>query len=183
DYWAARPGELRSTVKRKGAKAAMAIAIHGRFDEVAWRDYESVYAESWKPGEGSTAFLRDMAEAEGEAGALRLGIGKIEGEAVAAQLWTVDHGRAIIHKLAHREGLGEHSPGTLLSAAMFEHVIDRDNVGTIDFGTGDDGYKADWMDARAPLFTLSLYNPGRAAGLAGAARAKAAALVAKLRSR
>ena len=29
---------------------------------------------------------------------------------------------------------------------MFEHVIDRDHVSLIDFGTGDDPYKRDWME-------------------------------------
>ena len=183
DYWAERPGELRSTVKRKGAKADMAITIYDHFDPAAWEDYESVYANSWKPEEGSRAFLRDMAETEGAAGTLRLGIGRIGGEAIAAQLWTVENGVAIIHKLAHRDDAGEFSPGSLLSAAMFEHAIDVDRVTLIDFGTGDDPYKRDWMDSCAPLYTLELFNAYRPQGLAKAARAHAAALVARLRSR
>jgi CelD/BcsL family acetyltransferase involved in cellulose biosynthesis len=183
EYWAARPGELRSTVKRKGAKAGLEITIFDRFDEEAWADYESVYADSWKPEEGSNQFLRSMAEDEGAAGNLRLGIGRIDGQPVAAQLWTTENGVAIIHKLAHRDSAAEFSPGSLMSAAMFERAIDVDKVHLIDFGTGDDRYKSDWMDTRAPLYTLVLFNTRTVAGLVGALRAKAAALVARMRSR
>jgi hypothetical protein len=183
EYWAARPGELRSTVKRKGAKAGMEITILDHFDDDAWDDYERVYADSWKPEEGSNQFLRAMAEHEGAAGNLRLGIGRIDGVPVAAQLWTTENGVAIIHKLAHRDSAAEYSPGSLISAAMFQHAIDVNKVRLIDFGTGDDRYKSDWMDTRAPLYTLVLFNIRTLAGLIGAARAKAGALVARVRSR
>ncbi|CAN5276219.1 hypothetical protein BH09PSE3_BH09PSE3_07160 [soil metagenome] len=183
EYWAARPGELRSTVKRKGSKTNLEITIIDRFDEEAWVEYEAIYADSWKPEEGSNQFLRAMAEEEGAAGNLRLGIGRIDGDPVAAQLWTVENGVAIIHKLAHRDSAAEFSPGSLMSAAMFERAIDVDKVNLIDFGTGDDRYKSDWMDNRAPLFTLTLYNKRTMAGVLGAIRAKVAKLVARARSR
>jgi CelD/BcsL family acetyltransferase involved in cellulose biosynthesis len=178
-YWAARPGDLRATVKRKGAKAAMAITISSQHDDAAWADYESIYAESWKGDEGAPEFLRAMAQDAATAGTLRLGIGRIDGTAVAAQLWTVEHGHAIIHKLAYREQARDFSPGSLLSAAMFEHVIDHDRVTLIDFGTGDDRYKRDWMDQRTALFTISLYNLRSARGLIGGAIAGARSLVAR----
>lgn len=181
DYWGERPGQLRSTAKRKAAKTPMDLTILGHFDESAWSDYESIYADSWKPEEGSLDFVRAMAEDEGAAGALRLGIARIEGRAVAAQLWTIDShhsgGVAIIHKLAHREDVAELSPGTILSKAMFEHVIDKDHVTLIDFGTGDDRYKADWMDTRVMRMRVELYNPRKPAGLFGAIKAALRTLV------
>ncbi|MGQ0590114.1 MAG: GNAT family N-acetyltransferase, partial [Sphingosinicella sp.] len=75
-YWASRPGQLRSTFKRRGKAAHLKIEIYDRFDEDAWADYEAVYRASWKPDEGSFAFLRALAEQEGEAGTLRLGIAR-----------------------------------------------------------------------------------------------------------
>jgi hypothetical protein len=60
-YWEERPGELRSTYKRKAKKAEIACTIHTDFNEDAWADYLSVYESSWKPAEGSVPFLRDMA--------------------------------------------------------------------------------------------------------------------------
>ncbi|WP_293881137.1 GNAT family N-acetyltransferase [Sphingomonas sp.] len=183
EYWAARPGELRSTVKRKGTKAGLDITIFDRFDSDAWGDYQTVYADSWKPEEGSHQFLRAMAEDEGAAGNLRLGIGQIDGTPVVAQLWTTENGVAIIHKLAHRDSAAEFSPGSLMSAAMFERAIDVDHVRLIDFGTGDDRYKADWMDTRTPLFTVNLYNKRTFAGFLGAIRANCGTLVARVRNR
>jgi hypothetical protein len=173
EYWAARPGQLRKTVKVKRAKAGMDVQILNHFDAVAWAEYEAVYADSWKPEEGAVHFLRRMAETEGAAGTLRLGIGRIGGQAVAAQLWTCENSTAIAHKVAHRQSATAYSPGSLLSAAMFEHVIDIDNVRCVDFGTGDSPYKTAWMEARAPLFTLSLFNKNSVTAVLRATKAKA----------
>ena len=158
EYLAARPGQLRTTLKRKGGKVA--VRIDRQFDSASWADYEAVYADSWKPHEGSPAFLRRFAEEEGEAGRLRLGIARADGQPVAAQLWTVEHGTAYIHKLAHTKAAKPLSPGTTLSAALFEQVIDHDRVDLVDFGTGDDPYKRDWMEAVRPRYRLELFRPG-----------------------
>lgn len=157
EYMAARPGSLRTTLKRKGGKVE--VRLETAFTPASWAAYEAVYAQSWKPGEGNPAFLRAFAEAEGEAGRLRLGLAFASGEPVAAQFWTVEHGTAFIHKLAHTEESRPLSPGTTLSAALFEQVIDRDRVSLVDFGTGNDGYKADWMEALRPRYTLEMYRP------------------------
>jgi Acetyltransferase (GNAT) domain len=182
-YWENRPGQLRSTFKRKRAKAAFDITIYDQFDDAAWAEYENVYADSWKPEEGSPAFVRETAIFEAQAGCLRLGICRIDGIAIAAQYWTVEGGVAHIHKLAHRESTKDLSPGTILSVALFKHVIDHDHVDLIDFGTGDDQYKADWMDAAQPLDQVRAFNPRRFGGLLGAARAQLSSLVSTRRPR
>jgi len=182
-YWADRPAQLRNTAKRRGKSAGLDIRIHDRFDAGAWADYEAVYRASWKPEEGSFPFLRALAQAEGEAGTLRLGIARKDGRPVAVQLWLVENGTAWIHKLAYAEDAKAMSPGTLLGMAMFRHVLDRDHVRAIDYGTGDDGYKKDWMDGRRPLWRLQAYDPRTLRGLAGAARASLSALVRRVRSR
>ena len=158
EFLAGRPGQVRTTLKRKASKVA--VAIESTFNPASWAAYEAIYAESWKPGEGSPAFLRAFAEAEGAAGRLRLGLALADGVPVAAQFWTVEHGTAYIHKLAHTEASKPLSPGTTLSAALFEHVIDRDRVSLVDFGTGDDGYKRDWMELVRPRYRLDCYRPG-----------------------
>lgn len=182
-YWSKRPSRLRNTAQRKSKAAGLDILIHRSFDEAAWADYESVYEASWKPEEGSPPFLRALAEQEGTAGTLRLGIASKDGRPLAAQLWLVENGEAFIHKLAYREDSKELSPGTVLSMAMFRSALDEDRVSRIDYGTGDDGYKRDWMEDRVPLLRMTAWNPRTLAGLAGAARAAASALVARLRSR
>lgn len=159
EYWAGRPGQMRTTLKRKAKKVTVEIAT--RFDPQSWRDYEAIYAESWKPQEDRPALLRRFAEEEGAAGRLRLGIARHEGRAVAAQFWTVESGSAYIHKLAHLESCRHLSAGTTLSAALFQHVIDIDQVELVDFGTGNDPYKADWMEQVRPRFELDCLDPRR----------------------
>ena len=73
---------------------------------------------------------------------MRIGLAYIDGQPVAAQFWTVENGTALIHKLAHDERHLAFSPGTLLSAALFQHVIDIDKVDEIDFGTGSERVQA-----------------------------------------
>ena len=176
-YWAGRPSKLRNTAERKGKAAELETVVHTRFDAAAWADYEAVYRASWKPEEGSIAFLRALAEQEGAAGTLRLGIASHSGKPVAAQLWLVENGIATIHKLAYVEEAKKLSPGTLLSMAMFRHALDVDRVSLIDFGLGDDPYKADWMSERAPVFRVTAFNLLTRDGLLGLARASAAKLV------
>ncbi len=168
-YLSGRPRRLQNTLKRK-LKHELNIKIYDRFSQDKWDIYEKIYKASWKPKEGFPAFLNALAEAEGQAGALRLGIAFDGSMPVAAQFWLVENGEATIHKLAHVEARRGSSPGTILTAAMFRHVIEQDKVHRIDFGTGDDSYKADWMDQRRLLHQLNLYNPRTATGLLGAAR-------------
>ena len=143
--------------------------------------YETVYGASWKPAEGAPDFLRALAQQAGDG--LRLGIARHEGRPVAAQLWLVENGCATIHKLAYREDAARLAPGTVLSMAMFRAAIDEDRVERIDYGTGDEPYKADWMDERHILWRIEAYDPRRPAGLIGAARAAASGLVAMFRRR
>lgn len=159
EYWAARPGQLRSTVKRKGNRGVVDLRIETRFSAASWLDYEAIYVRSWKPEEGNPEFLRWLAGREAEAGRLRLGIASIDGVAVAAQFWTVENGTAYIHKLAHDERHIQVSPGTLLTHALFAHVIETDKVDLVDFGTGNDPYKRDWMEDVRPRYRLEMLWP------------------------
>lgn len=152
EYWESRPGPLRTTLKRKAKKVEVEVLT--RFDAGVWADYETIYAASWKPAEDQPAMLRAFAEAEGAAGRLRLGIARAEGLAVAAQAWTVENGTAYIHKLAYLESHKALSAGTTLTAELFRHVIDVDGVALVDFGTGDQSYKADWMDGVRERFRI-----------------------------
>ncbi|BBB09232.1 GNAT family N-acetyltransferase [Sphingopyxis sp. EG6] len=178
-WWADRPGALRNTVQRKAKKGIVDIQLLTEFDDGSWAAYEQIYAASWKPDEGHPALLRAFAEAEGARGHLRMGIARIDGIPVAAQYWTVEDGTAFIHKLAHVEDSLKASPGTLLSAALFRHVITIDGVKRVDFGTGNDGYKRDWMNRHDPLWRIEAFNPSRVAAWGPALKAFGRALLRK----
>jgi hypothetical protein len=180
EYWATRSAKLRNTTARRAKKAKLDIVIHDRFDAAAWEDYVSVYEASWKPAEGAPEMLRRIAEQEGEAGTLRLGLAYREGKAVAAQLWLVETGMATIHKLAYREDARDFSPGTVLSRDMFQRALDVDKVDVIDFGVGNDAYKAEWMSECRPLYGITAYDMLSLSGLWGIAKAAGARLVGRL---
>lgn len=176
-YWQGRPGRLRETVRRKGRGAPFSLEIGTMLTEALWRDYVDVHARSWKDEEPSLDFLRALAERESAAGTLRLGFARQDGRAVAAQFWSVEKGVALIHKLSHDAAFDRASPGTLLSHAMFAHAIDRDGARVIDYGTGDNGYKAEWMDERRPLMRVDAFNPRAPSSWLPAARTAISALV------
>ena len=96
---------------------------------------------------------------------------------MAAQLWHVENGRATIHKLAYDEAEKALSPGSILSEAMFRHVIEQDRPTMIDYGTGDEPYKADWMDDPAPLYRITCLRPWRPRNWPALLRRGASALV------
>ena len=178
-YWADRPGRLRNTVRRKAKKNIVSIRIETEFSDEHWNDYLDVYAKSWKPEEGSPDFLKNLAKREAEAGCLRLGLAYIDGTPVAAQFWTVENGEALIHKLAHVEEATKSSPGTLLSVAMFQHVIDVDRVKIVDFGTGNDSYKREWMEDVRSRYRLEMFWPNNPLSWPSILRYQMSALVGK----
>ena len=177
-YWAGRPGRLRNLVQRKGPKSPFLFTIHHTITDALWADYLRIYGKSWKQSEPHYAFLKALAEQEGRAGALRLGFAHKEGLPVAAQFWTIENGVALIHKLAHDLDYDAQSPGTLLSHHMFRAAIDQDRVERIDYGTGDNAYKADWMEQRRPLYCVQAYNPRFPSAWPSAVRAWISRLVA-----
>ncbi len=159
EYWASRPGKLRTTLKRKAKKVT--VKHFSAFDPQAWNDYEEIYRQSWKPAEDQPAMLRQFARDEAAAGRMRLVLAYADNRAVAAQFWTVEGKTAFIHKLAHLEEFKNLSAGTTLSASLFERVIDQDQVEMVDFGTGDEAYKRDWMEQVRPRFRIDCLNPGQ----------------------
>ncbi|WP_176591338.1 GNAT family N-acetyltransferase [Sphingobium sp. EM0848] len=177
DYWTDRPGRLRTLITRKSRASRFTLSITDRLTDSLWHDYAAVHERSWKQPEPDLPFLRALAQRESAAGTLRLGFARLEEQPVAAQLWTVENGTALIHKLAHDKGFDGASPGSLLSHALFAHVMDKDGVTLIDYGTGDNGYKTDWMEERETLYRLDFFNPRCASVWLPAARTAISALV------
>lgn len=176
-YLAARPPALRTTIGRKLSRARRELAFDlvtepGAALEAGIVAYEAVRAASWKPHEPQPRFDAALMRAMAGLGALRLGVlrQRADGQAVAAQYWVVDGGRAWLLKLAHAEAARAGSPGTALTAMMIRHLLDEDGVREMDFGRGDDPYKQLWVGARRQRIGLVLADPRRPAGLAEIAR-------------
>jgi CelD/BcsL family acetyltransferase involved in cellulose biosynthesis len=124
-----------------------------------------VYASSWKPQEPNPGFMPAFMTLAAEQGCLRLGVLWRGDEAVAAQLWLVYPGQtAQIFKLAHVQGQEKWSAGSVLTTDIARHVIDVDGVTELDFLSGDDPYKADWMALRRERVRLVLAYPWSLSG-------------------
>jgi hypothetical protein len=189
-YLAARPSALRHTVERKGRRAAREtrfalIAAPGTELEAGIAAFQAVRAGSWKPAEPFPDFDAALMRAVAEAGALRLGVltRVADDTPLAAQYWLLDQGgtRATVPKLFHLETERAASPGTVLTAMMVRHLITEDRVRVLDFGRGDDAYKAHWVSDRGQLIGLLLADPRHPAGLAALARQAAGRLLRRVR--
>ncbi|MFL1463379.1 GNAT family N-acetyltransferase [Roseococcus sp. DSY-14] len=182
-YLAARPPALRNTLRRKLARAGrdFRFALHdapgaGLEDGIA--AFEAVRARSWKPHEPFPAFDAAAMRAAAPLGLLRLGV--LEdgaGRPVAAQYWLLDRGgrRATVPKLFHDESARAASPGSVLTALVLQGLLGRDGVRELDFGRGDDPYKALWVARRRPRQGLLLADPRHPLGLLALARHAAGA--------
>lgn len=177
-YWAARPSALRHSVERGRKRLDKAgewhIGITSGGDpqglEIALAAYESVYAQSWKQPEPCPDFMPGLVRTAAREGWLRLGVLWLDGRPLAAQVWLIYGGKANIYKLAFVAGQEKLSAGSVLTAALMEHVLNVDQVQEVDYLSGDDAYKADWMAERRERVGLVAFDLRRWGGVASAVR-------------
>lgn len=165
DFMARRPSALRNTIRRKGKKLAskhsVAYSLFTREPDLdrGIAAYQAVYAKSWKEPEHFDRFTEGLIRIAAEEGALRLGILTVDDEPAAAQIWLVAAGQATIYKLAYDEHFKSLSVGSILTHRIAEHVIANDRVREIDFGSGDDPYKQQWLSQRRERWGFVAFNP------------------------
>ncbi|WP_052750193.1 GNAT family N-acetyltransferase [Arsukibacterium sp. MJ3] len=172
-YWSLRPPRLLNTIKRKreqmhkNGEFSTKIYSNGTLAQLiqALIDYHQVYYHSWKQTEAYPAFIDAIAEDAWQQDELRIGVIYHQQKPVAAQIWFISQTSAYIFKLAHVESYTKFSPGTVLMAAMLEHVVIQDKVNRIDFLTGNDSYKQDWMSDKQPLYGIYMCNKHSLKGL------------------
>jgi len=164
EYMATRPAPLRNTIDRKSRKLEREHGYNIRLytsDEVlrGMPDYYAVYHASWKQNEVSNAAFQDcFIEKFSRAGWTRLAVLYVKGQPIAAQLWFVHNHKASIFRLAYDKAWRSYSPGSILTRFLMERVIDTDKVTEIDFLTGNESYKQDWMSERRERVLLSCLN-------------------------
>jgi hypothetical protein len=169
-YMESRPPILKNTLSRKRKKleksgrAKIRIVTGGDDVEDAIEAYTKVYISSWKQPEPYPEFIPGLIRTCANMGTLRLGLVYVDGEPAAAQLWIVHQGCALIYKLAYDERFADLSVGTVLTATMMEHVLDVDRVREVDYLSGDDAYKKDWMSHRRERSGLLAMNPRTVGG-------------------
>lgn len=164
EYLESRPSAVKNTLKRKRKKleslgsAKIEIITDPRNIEAAIDAYAQVYLASWKRPEPYPEFIPGLVRLCAGTGGLRLGLVRINGVPAAAQLWIVHGGKALIYKLAYDERFTAYSLGTILTATLMECVLDRDKVEEVDYLSGDDTYKQDWMPDRRERWGILALN-------------------------
>ena len=176
DYLNTRSSRLSKTAKRQRrileATGRLRFELFSgteRLDD-AIADYSAVYNSSWKVPEPYPNFITGLIRTCAERGWLRLGIAYLDGQPAAAQLWIVVDGQASIYKMAYDSRFARDSVGTVLSSLLMEHVIEVDKVEVVDYLSGDDSYKRDWMSHRRERWGIVAFNSHTPYGLLAAAR-------------
>lgn len=171
-YLAGRTGKQRSNIKRMEQRLADAGGRIEVITSLADADrglaaYDQVYALSWKVPEPHPLFMPSLMRLCAQHAALRLGVVWLGETPIAAQLWVVWGGRAEIFKVAYNEAHKSLSPGTVLTAALMQHVLDTDHVNEVDYLVGDDPYKRLWMTQRRERWGLIAYDRRSLTGCIG----------------
>ena len=153
EYMAERPANLRNTITRKQRKLEREHNVDIRLYQdsnidQAINDYQFVYQRSWKANEFYFDFTPNLVRQFSQCGWCRLAVLYIDEQPAAAQIWFVAHGKANIFRLVYDENWKQYSPGSVLTKYLMRHVIDNDKVLMIDFLTGNERYKQDWMSVK-----------------------------------
>ena len=129
-------------------------------------DYEHISEASWKKpmsmvGPHHTDLLQDTMEA----GVGRLSILKLDGQPVSVHFWIISDGTAHIVRLAYDQHFEKQGVGVVHTAEMVRMALDDDHVREINYGYGNDSYKARWTKESRVLYGLMAFNPGTLRGL------------------
>jgi len=176
-YWKQRPSPLRHSVERGRRRLDRAgdwridiVTAESAQLEEGLAAYLAVYAQSWKSPEPCPDFMPGLVRMAAREGWLRLGVLWLGQQPLAAQVWLVYGAKANIYKLAYVKGNKKLSAGSVLTAALMQHVMDVDRVAEVDYLSGDDAYKRDWMAERRERVGLVAFDPRSLRGLIAAGR-------------
>lgn len=164
EYFSGLSSRVKNTVNRKTGQfnrledSKIEILTQQQDVAKAIQSFEAVYALSWKQKEPYTEFIPGLISLAAAQGALRMGVAYIGKKAIAAQLWIVADNTAYIYKLAYDESYKKLSIGSILTATLMRHAIDVDKVDSVDYLSGDDAYKQEWMSLRRERWGIKIFN-------------------------
>ena len=163
-YFSTLSSRLKNTVTRKTRQfnklegARLEVVTTAQQLDKAIDAFQLIYTLSWKEEETYPEFISGLIKVAAEQGGLRLGLAYLQDKPIAAQLWIVADNTAYIYKLAYDESYKPLSVGSILTAKLMRHVIDVDKVACVDYLSGDDAYKKDWMSHRRERWGVKAFN-------------------------
>lgn len=163
-FYQSRPSQLRNTIARRQKKLTKTHqwSIEYVTDEKSFQQlfsaYQTIYTNSWKQPEYSLEFIRSVCLSALANQQLRMAVLFVDEQPAAAQIWFLAHGKVSIFKLAYDDNYKSFSVGSILSYSMFKAVIEQDKIQEIEYGTGDEAYKRDWMSQSRQRITVDIYN-------------------------
>ncbi|THB75096.1 MAG: GNAT family N-acetyltransferase [Gammaproteobacteria bacterium] len=178
--------QLKNTINRRQKKLDKShvweLKVYTKIEEIApaYQEFKYLYQLRWKKEEGNREFFDAIIMDLAEKGQLRLGILYIDNRPAAAQIWFNIGQRSSIFKLAFDESYKEFSPGTLLTYKMADYSINQDQATILDFLSGDDYYKKQWMSQRDEKWGIIAFNHRTAYGIFAATRHFGGKLVKRL---
>ena len=176
EYLKGMPSAMQNTIRRKSKK--LEKTGQARIDIITGTDgleaaidaYSRIYLSSWKKSEPYPHFVPGLIRTCAEKNWLRMGVVYLNDQPIAAQVWIINSGKATIYKLAHDKRYDEFSAGSTLTTHLIQHVLEADRVQEIDFGSGDDPYKKNWLSHRRERWGLLAMNPRSLVGCMGILR-------------
>jgi predicted ATP-grasp superfamily ATP-dependent carboligase/CelD/BcsL family acetyltransferase involved in cellulose biosynthesis len=160
------PSRVKNTIHRHLARArregVVEFKLYTAPEDIEARihEYYDVYRRSWKRPEPYPGFHARLAVKLARTGEITLGIVYFNQKPVAAQLWLMHRQVASILKLCHDEAFKQYSFGTILTYWMMLYALDGVGVQEIDYLTGDEPYKKDWMSSRRDRYGILAFGGG-----------------------
>ena len=170
EYLASRGHRILNTLKRKtkkltNADGSLEVVTSESKLEPALADYLQVYRASWKKPEPFPDFIPGLVRTYATNGWIRIGVVRLQGRPIAAQIWIVKDRCASIFKLAYDDEYKSYSAGTQLTAQLLRQAIEIENVKTVDYMKGDELHKRDWMNNSCDRIGIIAINPRTIIGI------------------
>jgi len=151
---------------REELEPAIDEALH--LHRLRWRENPDDYTDL-TTARGSE-FQREVVRVLAPTDTARIALLRLDGRAIAFHYYFVLEGTMFVHRLAFDPEFGEHSPGLLTTLRAIE-LAAAEGATSVDFGRGEERYKAQLADGVKPLrWGVCLINGQRGRRAAAGAR-------------
>lgn len=152
--------EIKRRNKKLGELGSIEIKIVKGHEAAAYlKDYWNVYENSWKQTERlGPGFHVELGEIAARGNNLLLAIMYLDGQPIAAQYRILSADKCFFLKTAYDSRYKRYSVGVILLNRVLQYLMDSERVKLVDFGPGNEIYKADWAEIKGNYTNFYLFN-------------------------